>query len=1084
MDVDDAPVAPVDTSAVLVAATEASPAAVQPDGTSATENHAATDASAPSDVQLTLPSTVASAEHESGLSFFRVRSQLQLQQQSTSGPTLASPPAKSEGVSASKDSTPASAASTTATPAVSGRGGRGRGGGRGGRGRGRARKEARLADAADDQWVQCDACAKWRRVPMDVPVDSLTSSEWTCSMATWSEEAAAAGCDAPAETGETEASVETPAVTPSVDVVMKEAAVGARQGSAAGTTTTGAKRGGKKPRKDSSADTVRLPAVAASGGGGGGGGKKKKKEIEWVQCENPGCEKWRKLPPSISAASLPSTWYCHMNYWDPSCASCDAPAEVAEDEEEADAMDEDVRPRSVHAPLALDTLDAGRTGVAIAALSGRSSDDGHSGAETAAFHAAVASTSSARSSSTGVGPAKKKRRGDMALLMEAAAAAASGSGTPGVRGTVNSSTTASPLPASQRALGRASSTGSTSFTAQARVPFVDRRGMVPPPFVHGARDYHTMLLYHPAELWASASAAGGVYADSVEAARAQAVSAGVGMQPTSVGTVKLSYRDLINASWGKAQKSSAHVHDRSLSAWESHLRWCRSSMYTAPATVLSEFGGAAMDVAAPSLERRGVMLDTESVLHATAAHTSSDGLAAAALQAVTERDLLDTRVDAMCVAMAHAAAVLGCAEPLALCRAAALSATRPVLFALLQDAHDLEHASAVAVDVPYACFSDGRAAASLRAWNKGAKPLAQKVQMSVPGVVDLMRADASRWNTLSVVLGDGMTRAAADAVNEALFARTRSQVAAKYDAMRSVDEAALAEMYPDDAADSADAVASRQERELERQTAMDAEMAAAMEECNLQARTVVWSSEPVSSLDRPPYAVLTRHAVIEHVLLLATLYVVVSTTVVHAPQLLAPDVPLRVRHALTQCQSVLAFATARSVAQVLKRMRALLIRSSRGRADAEADAAVVDTLDEAAAHRRLAALARVGLLRRVDGSALGDGADADVRFTFAHDFAFFAAHVDADAALQPPQQEVAMDLDDAGNTANGSHTSRALRGEVTALHQLCSEAVLRRWAGTDRSHASDLHEEHAPPQEDGVLLPLKLGKPWRRAAAQ
>jgi hypothetical protein len=56
--------------------------------------------------------------------------------------------------------------------------------------------------------------------------------------------------------------------------------------------------------------------------------------VEWVQCEK--CDKWRKLPPHISADELPDVWYCTMNYWYPSSASCDAP------EDKADAHHQDV----------------------------------------------------------------------------------------------------------------------------------------------------------------------------------------------------------------------------------------------------------------------------------------------------------------------------------------------------------------------------------------------------------------------------------------------------------------------------------------------------------------------------------------------------------------------------------------------------------------------------------------------------------------------------------------------------------------------------------------------------------------------
>jgi len=50
--------------------------------------------------------------------------------------------------------------------------------------------------------------------------------------------------------------------------------------------------------------------------------------LEWVQCEK--CEKWRKLPPQISADELPDVWYCSMNTWNPGSASCSAPEDKAE----------------------------------------------------------------------------------------------------------------------------------------------------------------------------------------------------------------------------------------------------------------------------------------------------------------------------------------------------------------------------------------------------------------------------------------------------------------------------------------------------------------------------------------------------------------------------------------------------------------------------------------------------------------------------------------------------------------------------------------------------------------------------------
>ena len=62
-----------------------------------------------------------------------------------------------------------------------------------------------------------------------------------------------------------------------------------------------------------------------TGRGGKSKNKGKTESQEWVQCEK--CEKWRKLPPRISAKDLPEKWFCHMNTWDLNSASC----AVAED---------------------------------------------------------------------------------------------------------------------------------------------------------------------------------------------------------------------------------------------------------------------------------------------------------------------------------------------------------------------------------------------------------------------------------------------------------------------------------------------------------------------------------------------------------------------------------------------------------------------------------------------------------------------------------------------------------------------------------------------------------------------------------
>jgi hypothetical protein len=45
----------------------------------------------------------------------------------------------------------------------------------------------------------------------------------------------------------------------------------------------------------------------------------------WVQCENPKCLKWRKVPWHVDVDTLSEKFYCKENIWNPASASCDAP---------------------------------------------------------------------------------------------------------------------------------------------------------------------------------------------------------------------------------------------------------------------------------------------------------------------------------------------------------------------------------------------------------------------------------------------------------------------------------------------------------------------------------------------------------------------------------------------------------------------------------------------------------------------------------------------------------------------------------------------------------------------------------------
>ena len=45
----------------------------------------------------------------------------------------------------------------------------------------------------------------------------------------------------------------------------------------------------------------------------------------WVQCENPDCLKWRKIPWHVDIDLLPEKFFCKDNKWNPAASSCDVP---------------------------------------------------------------------------------------------------------------------------------------------------------------------------------------------------------------------------------------------------------------------------------------------------------------------------------------------------------------------------------------------------------------------------------------------------------------------------------------------------------------------------------------------------------------------------------------------------------------------------------------------------------------------------------------------------------------------------------------------------------------------------------------
>jgi len=134
-----------------------------------------------------------------------------------------------------------------------------------------------------EEWVQCDRCKKWRKLPSRVSAKKLPDV-WYCEMTTWGRKKVT--CDTPVQSTN-------------------------KSKSSSSTTTSSSSRNRKKDEENNNDK------------------KKKVQKLEWVQCET--CLTWRKLPFTIKASSLPDKWYCTMNYWDKTRASCSAPQEIVQE---------------------------------------------------------------------------------------------------------------------------------------------------------------------------------------------------------------------------------------------------------------------------------------------------------------------------------------------------------------------------------------------------------------------------------------------------------------------------------------------------------------------------------------------------------------------------------------------------------------------------------------------------------------------------------------------------------------------------------------------------------------------------------
>ena len=110
------------------------------------------------------------------------------------------------------------------------------------------------------------------------------------------------------------------------------------------------------------------------------------RKSEWAACDR--CNKWRRLPRSVAASSLPDPWYCEMNTWDEQRNRC----EVAEERlRYGDGNEQDdlsviptVAPDGTQLVMSADSA-TGYKGVALSAGGKRSRDEAAALSDTAPY---------------------------------------------------------------------------------------------------------------------------------------------------------------------------------------------------------------------------------------------------------------------------------------------------------------------------------------------------------------------------------------------------------------------------------------------------------------------------------------------------------------------------------------------------------------------------------------------------------------------------------------------------------------------------------------------------------------------------
>ncbi len=190
----------------------------------------------------------------------------------------------------------------------------------------KSKKGSGSTEQDNENWVQCEKCLKWRLIPS---VENLPE-KWFCEMNVTDLERNS--CDAPEQTQEevtkkrrknkkkTSLMLTKTKSADSLDdrgstKVADDDKQGGEEIDGSGDPNNKVKKRGRQP-KESKDDDNKVEVKGKKKGRK----PKETKQQEWVQCER--CEKWRRLPATVSAKDLPDTWYCNMNTWDPRSASC------------------------------------------------------------------------------------------------------------------------------------------------------------------------------------------------------------------------------------------------------------------------------------------------------------------------------------------------------------------------------------------------------------------------------------------------------------------------------------------------------------------------------------------------------------------------------------------------------------------------------------------------------------------------------------------------------------------------------------------------------------------------------------------